>query len=160
MQATEQSPTLFTVNSLSHTVSLSWADPGPKLMTVTVANSTGSATDVHAIHLASPLSSLLISGPSSGDTNTPYTFTASAGPLTAIQPITYRWQANGKPALIRSGGLTDSASYAWTTPGTQLIIATAFNGSGAVTDTFLFTTNAPPTDSNANSVYLPLVVKP
>jgi hypothetical protein len=89
-----------------------------------------------------------------------YPFSVTVSPITTTQPLTYSWRASDHGPIIRTGGLTDTASYTWTTPGAQLITVTAFNNAGAVTDTFLFTTNVSPTNFNERSLYLPFILKP
>lgn len=99
-------------------------------------------------------------GPATGVVQVEYPFSVTVSPITTTQPLTYSWRASDHGPIIRTGGLTDTASYIWTTPGAQLITVTAFNNAGAVTDTFLFTTNVSPTNFNERSLYLPFILKP
>ena len=91
-----------------------------------------------------PLTDATISGPTAGTVNTAYTFTATVSPLTATQPITYVWQATGQSPMAHTGGLSDTVTYNWNTPGTKIIIVMAQNGGGAVSDNHVIAINIPP----------------
>jgi len=81
-----------------------------------------------------PIGSLNISGDASGNIDTPYTFTATAGPADATQPITYTWQADGQSSVTHTGGdLDDSVSFSWSTGGTKQITVTAQNAANSRT---------------------------
>ena len=82
---------------------------------------------------------VVVSGPTSGTFNLPYTFTAAASPASATLPITYTWQATGQPPVTHTDGLSDTVSFTWSTTGTQAITVTANNSGGAVTGTHLIT---------------------
>lgn len=91
-----------------------------------------------------PLSEITVTGPTTSTLSVTNTFTASVGPLTATQPIAYTWQARGQAQMIHSGGLSDSASFRWDTPGVQTITVMAHNGGSIVTATHTITTFTPP----------------
>ncbi|MCL4297918.1 MAG: DUF11 domain-containing protein [Anaerolineae bacterium] len=80
-------------------------------------------------------SSVTISGPTTGGLNTVYTFTATTSPATATLPLTYHWQASGQSPVTHTGGLSDTASFAWNVTGPQVITVTATNGGGTAMDT-------------------------
>jgi hypothetical protein len=94
------------------------------------------------------LSSVSISGPTVGFTNTTHTFTAAHTPFNASPPINYTW--SGAPT---SGQGTSSASYVWPTTGSKTITVTAENCGGVRRDTHTITITA------AQRVYLPLVLR-
>ena len=73
-----------------------------------------------------PLTGVTISGPTSGELSTEYTFTASPQPATASTPA-YTWSTDG---LVRGQG-TESATYAWNTEGAKSVTVQASNCSGA-----------------------------
>jgi parallel beta-helix repeat protein len=131
-QATRQSSVTYT-NGLSNTVTFTWTTPGAQVITVTATNVEGTATDAHAITIGRPVpvERVAINGPTTGTAGTPYTFTASASPLTATRPITYVWQATGQSEVVHAGGLSDRATFTWTTAGTQVITVTASNAWGS-----------------------------
>ncbi len=89
------------------------------------------------------LSDITIAGPTLGNTQTPYTFTASIAPTTLPTPITYTWQAEGQSPIVHAGGITDTISYTWPTAGPKTITATAENFSSSVTTTHTITIVAP-----------------
>ena len=85
------------------------------------------------------LTSITIAGPTLGNTQIPYTFTASIAPTTLPTPITYTWQAEGQSPIVHTGGITDTISYTWPTAGLKVITATAENFSSIVTATHTIT---------------------
>ena len=87
--------------------------------------------------LATPLTSVSIGGPATGYLGASYTFTANASPLDATTPVEYVWEATGKANVTHSGGLQDSVSFSWDTPGLKTIKVTATNAAGSVEDTHL-----------------------
>jgi hypothetical protein len=87
-----------------------------------------------------------ITGPTTGRVDTAYTFiatvrpiTVTAHPITATLPITYVWQATEKSSVTHIGGLSDTITFTWPTPGIQTITVTATNAGGAVTGTHFIT---------------------
>jgi uncharacterized repeat protein (TIGR01451 family) len=82
-----------------------------------------------------PPGSVTLSGPTTGFTNTIYTFTATTSPITTTLPLTYFWQASGQAPLTHTGGLSNSTNFIWSIAGPQVITVTASNGGGSVMDT-------------------------
>jgi len=76
-----------------------------------------------------PLDDATITGPSSGYTDTLYTFGTVIMPPDATAPITYTWS----PEPV-SGQGTSSAGYRWAMPGTYTITLTAENCGGVAED--------------------------
>ena len=84
--------------------------------------------------------------PSGGAADVPHAFTATVGPITTTQPITYFWQATGQTPVTRTDqGLTDTLAFTWSAAaiGPQLITVTAENSAGSVSTTYA-TTIVPP----------------
>jgi hypothetical protein len=93
---------------------------------------------------AEPVSSISISGPSSGHHNTSYTFTAAVSPPNATLPITTTWAAAGQETITQTGGGITTHSLAWSTSGVKTITVTAQNSSsGPVTATHQITITSP-----------------
>ncbi len=132
---------------LSDTVTFAWDTPATRVITVTATNAGGAAVGTHVIVVsATPLTGVDISGPATGFFNTYYAFTAGAGPITATQPITYVWQTGGQPPVIRTGGLSNTVTFAWGITGTHTITVVAGNIAGAtVTATHTITVVQVPT---------------
>jgi TolB protein len=60
-------------------------------------------------------------------------------PADAQVPVSYSWQATGQAPQIRDGGLSDAASFTWTTAGRQTITVEATNQCGhVVSDTWTY----------------------
>jgi hypothetical protein len=105
-------------------------------------------------------SDVVISGPTTGITETTYIFTADVSPSTAAQPITYVWQASNQSQETHTGGgLSDTVDFTWNITGTQAITVTATNAYGTATDTHTITINDPSHGPGAFPVYLPIVIK-
>jgi hypothetical protein len=145
--------------SLSDTVTFNWGAPGSQTITVTVTNAIGTATNTYNVILSYALPTRVdIDGPTTGITQTNYTFTAAAHPITTTLPITYVWEATGQaPVTHTGGGLSDTVNFAWNVTGTQAITVTATNIAGAVTGTHAMTiTNA---SQGSGTIFLPIIIK-
>lgn len=120
-----------------------WDTIGTKTITVTATSASGTiVTDTHTIDIAEiePPTSVEIAGPSIGQVDTTYTFTATVVPVDVTLPITYTWLPDA------TSHMTHTADYAWGESGTKTITVTATNASGTiVTDTHIITIEAPMT---------------
>lgn len=88
---------------------------------------------------------VIINGPTTGSTNTSHTFTATVGPITATQPITYVWRATDLGTVTHAGeDLDDTAAFAWTMPGSKAITVTAANAASTVSGTHVITLTVDP----------------
>jgi hypothetical protein len=103
---------------------------------------------------------VLMSGPTTGLTNTLYTFTASAGPISTTLPLTFTWNATDQGTDVHTSlnTLTDTVTFSWATSGTKTINVNVSNAAGFATGTFLITINAP-TGPTPTDLYLPVVMK-
>jgi PKD repeat protein len=81
------------------------------------------------------VSDVAITGSTAGDVGVALSFTAAVSPISATLPISYAWQATDQPPVNHTGGLTDTATFAWDTPGDYELTITATNAYGSVTDT-------------------------
>jgi hypothetical protein len=144
-QATGQAPVAHPNSGLSDTVAFSWATPGPQVLTVTVANVAGMATHTHGLIISAPPTKITTSGPKTGVIGDDYTFAASVEPTTTTIPVTFTWRAAGQTPMIHlNSGLSDTATFSWTTPGPQILTVTVANAAGTVTHARLITISAPP----------------
>jgi len=114
-------------------VTYTWNTPGFKAVDVAAAYAGGMVTDTHTILIRTPVSPThaLISGPATGEVDTPYTFTATVTSTlgTAFIPLTYVWVAGGQagPITHTMCTITDTVTFTWTRPGTWAITVTAVN---------------------------------
>lgn len=113
-----------------------WATTGTYTVTAEAENCGGQVVGTHQITLAepeqqcpAPVYSVSIAGPTSGYTGTTYTFSATALPSDATEPLTYTWSP--EPA---SGQGTTTAAYTWDEIGTQEVSVDVTNCGGSVTD--------------------------
>jgi len=98
------------------------------------------------------ITDVILSGPTSGYTNTAYPFAANATPSGASTPITYTWT----PAPV-SGQNTASASYSWAITGTQTLTLTAENCGARVTKSHTLTIVV--RTISTQYVYLPIILR-
>ena len=92
-----------------------------------------------------------ISGPTTGLTQIPQTFTATVSPMSAVLPITYIWTVDGQPSVTHIRGITDTVTYTWNTSGGYSIRAFAQNAFGDTVgfySTFIAPQAVAPTDVN------------
>lgn len=135
------------VQHLSDTIDsieLSWDEVGSKAITVTASNPGGSVVATHIIDIESKVPLVTITGPMESKVGELNEFTATALPPDVVQPITYTWQASGQMPITNTTGLSDTVSYSWYSPGTQVITVTAENLEGSTTDTFSLPVRMPP----------------
>jgi hypothetical protein len=99
-----------------------------------------------------PLTSVTIDGPATGNVNGSYAYTAHISPTDATPPITYAWTPTPT-----SGQGTASAIYSWGTAGSKTIGVTAQNAGGSVTAnrTITISGSPPPPPPGSDHLYLP-----
>ncbi len=76
-----------------------------------------------------------ISGPTMGQVDVGYTFTATVSPVSTTLPLTYTWQATGQAEQIHTGrGLSDAAGFTWPAgeEGVKAVTVTVANATGTV----------------------------
>ncbi len=142
-EAAGQSPVTRT-GGLSDAISFAWPLSGTHIITVTASNRPGTASGTHVFRatvppVPAPPTSVVITAPVDGLVNVPHTFAATTAPITSATPITYVWSAAGQSPVTHIGGLSDTISFTWFVPGTQVVTVTASNGWGAATDTYIIT---------------------
>ena len=158
-QATGQKVLTQTNGGLSDTSTFTWTTTGTQVITVTALNRFSRVSGVHSITITngfSPLTSVIISGPQVGFSQSPYTFIATVSPATAIWPITYVWQATGQQDVVTTtNALSHTVTYAWNQTGAQTIMVTATNGGPSVADSHSISISMKP----IGPIYLPLVLR-
>jgi len=119
----------------------------------TSCESCGMAMPTRALPALSSLE-VTLTGPGIGQSDVPYTFTATVTPLTAMLPLTFTWEATGQETVIRTvSANTDTMSYTWPTTGTYSITVTVANPDGSAVARHKITINP------ENHVYLPLTLR-
>ncbi|MEM7133662.1 MAG: DUF6531 domain-containing protein [Chloroflexota bacterium] len=114
-------------------VEFMWTIAGTKAITVTAENGAGkSVAAVYAVQIIEPISpvSVTVKGPTSGEVDTPYTFTAIVGPLDITPPVTYTWQMTDKEPVEGTGSFAQTITHQWQTPGEKTIKVMVGNGRG------------------------------
>ncbi len=133
---------------------VTWGTPGTKVITVTAQNADGVYTDTHTIVISEepvgPEAHVMLTGPITGVTNTPYTFTATISPTTATKPITYTFERTDGTDPVSSGPVNansaDLPNVLWDTSGTKAITVTAQNADGTYTDTHTIVISTKPVE--------------
>ncbi len=140
-QATEQSVINHTLNGLNDAAIFTWSNSGSKDIIVTAQNNCSSVNDDRNIYIepAPPicdaLSSVGLSGPTSGAVGTSYTFNVAVSPATASLPLTYVWQASGQPPVTHTiNSYNDTATFVWAAAGTQNVVVTVNNACSSASD--------------------------
>lgn len=136
-QATDQTEVTQFNGTLTGIQSFNWSTRGKKTITVIASNNNGRVTSTHSITIREPIAPqvLTISGPTVGDTASDYVFTATVGPISTTQPLTYTWQATDQSEATQiNGTLTDTQSFNWNTPGEKTITVKVENQAGSVTE--------------------------
>jgi PKD repeat protein len=125
--------------SIQVTLDSTGMQPSMYLTIIQIASNDPTRPLVHVpvmmLVLPQALVEVTLTGTESGLAGQPYTFTAEVIPNVTTLPILYTWQASGQAPLIHNGGSSDTATFTWSTPGTQVITVTASNASGSVVDT-------------------------
>ncbi len=127
--------------------SYQWTDPGVYTVTIEAENCGGVVRATHFITISHPcphpLTGVGIDGPTTGFTDTAYTFSGVVTPADASEPITYTWA----PSPTVSGQGTPTATYEWADPGVYTLTLRADRspicGGGAVTATHTITISHP-----------------
>ncbi|RLC61373.1 MAG: hypothetical protein DRI48_10835, partial [Chloroflexi bacterium] len=140
-------------------VTYTWATSGTKTITLTAENCGGPVTATRVITVEAlppgcprPLTSVVITGPTTGVIETPYVFTATVAPLDATEPITYTWTPPPLPGSLLLSGQS-VATYTWSTVGDHTITVTAENCGGYGTDAHTIHI------SEQHRIYLPLILR-
>ncbi|MCX7683262.1 MAG: hypothetical protein N2508_15070 [Anaerolineae bacterium] len=90
-------------------------------------------SDTRRFDLWVAVTSVTISGPTSGSLRNSYTFIATVSPANATLPITYTWQATDQAGVTRvSSSTSDQVSFTWNTVGLKEVSVTARNAGGTV----------------------------
>lgn len=130
--------------------------PYDSSINVTVRNLLEPAADMHNIVINEAAGTeVILTGPESGMTNTPYTFTATISPTSASVPITYTFEASDGLGPT-SGTFTHTnpinwRNVSWSMPGAKTVTVTAQNAEGTYTDTHSI-------EIESGTVFLPLVL--
>jgi len=136
------------------TATYMWTVTGVHTASVIATNCGGSANADHPITLSAQgtctdaIASVTIGGPTTGDKDTDYVFTATVQPPNATPPINYAWSS----ANLVSGQGSANATYRWSKSGEYQIIVSAGNCGGAENDDHTI-------EIGIKYVYLPLVMR-
>jgi len=156
-EATGQTMVVHSGQGLTDTVAFTWSVTGTQTITVTAQNAWGQAVDTHWVTVTvppPPTLEVILSGPSTGAVDTAYTFLATVN-STLFLPLTYTWEASGQTPVVHPGqGLTDTVTFAWDTPGVQVITVTVANATTAAWDTHTLVLTL-----SDYFVYLPMVAR-
>ncbi len=114
-----------------------WHTTGPKVVTFTASNAAGTISATHALTI-SPSPIVTLTGPTTGEIDTTYTFSATVSPISVTTPINYSWYATDQPYTTNVGGLSDTITATWSTAGSKVIQNWVWNDVGWSQDAILF----------------------
>lgn len=100
--------------------------------------------DTSCGQLASTPSSVALEGPTAGETEASYTFTATISPNHTSTPITYTWDITDHDTITHTGGISDTVMLSWSSAGEKVVTVTAVNS-----------TNIPVSQSHTIHISLP-----
>lgn len=86
--------------------------------------------DTSCGQLASTPSSVALEGPTAGETEASYTFTATISPNHTSTPITYTWDISDHGTITHTGGISDTVTLTWGSAGEKMVMVTAVNSTG------------------------------
>jgi hypothetical protein len=138
-------------NGMTGTSSVySWPEPGFYTVVVTGSNCAGLSVVTASFEVevdCVELTGATVSGPEEVLLGETATYTVTLAPPEATGPIDILWS---------NGAISYTATYSWTTPGTQTVVVTATNcgGSAVVTGTIEVEVTQP-----LHRIYLPIVVR-
>jgi hypothetical protein len=116
----------------------------------------GTTSDFSRLYAAGvAVTGVTIDGPTTGEVDTAYTFTATIQPINATQPITYVWRATGQDPMTRTNGLSDTVGFVWEMSGPQAITVTAIN----IVDSVEGTYSVDVTGTGSFEIYLPIALR-
>ncbi|MCB8925703.1 MAG: hypothetical protein H6652_08770 [Ardenticatenaceae bacterium] len=111
--------------------------------------------DTSCGQLSAAPTAVSLTGPTTGETNTSYDFTADISPSFASTPITYTWEISGQTTITNTGGISNTVSLSWDSVGSKDVVVTAVNDTGfSVTQTHTIDITLP-----EQKIYLPVVLK-
>jgi hypothetical protein len=109
----------------------------PGLWNVVVTNpdaQSGTLPDGFTVYAKAP-AGVTIAGSETGLINIPYNFVATLSQATVVLPMTYRWEASGRPPVTHTAGLSDTVSFSWSTAGRKAVTVTVSNPAGSISAT-------------------------
>ena len=136
-EATDHERTIISQDALTHTQTFNWDTKGTKLITMTASNVVGSVVVTKSVEVERDIvepTYFYISGTSSGNTKTEYTYRAySVSPSNVELPLTYEWKQDGVVVATNVVEDTeDSITLSWDTPGEKTVEVTVRNLGGQV----------------------------
>lgn len=139
------------VGGSSDAKSYSWP-AGTHVVAVTAENKWGWFTQPVVVEIGDELTELALTGPGLGAVGVNQTFAATVLPASALSPITYTWSTPGQTPFVQVGDLTNSASFAWDSPGPKTVTVSAVDPFGA-------TANQSFTILVGNILYTPVMMR-
>lgn len=88
---------------------------------------------INALRATLATTRLSLSGPSVGEPNRAYTFSAAVTPFASTMPITYAWSAVGQTPVTYTQPLSNNVTFTWPNPGPKPITLTVTNQGGTFT---------------------------
>ncbi len=111
--------------------------------------------DTSCGQLAAAPTAVSLTGPTTGETNTSYNFTADVSPSFTTTPITYTWEISNQETITSTGGISNTVSLIWESTGSKTVTVTAVNSTGlSVSQSHVIDISIP-----KQRLYLPILMK-
>ncbi len=111
--------------------------------------------DTSCGQLAAAPTAVSLTGPTTGETNTSYNFTADVSPSFTTTPITYTWEISNQETITSTGGISNTVSLIWESTGSKTVTVTAVNSTGlSVSQSHVIDISIP-----EQLLYLPILMK-
>ena len=103
--------------------------------------------------------SVAITGPTEGEPETSYSFTATVNPGTTTTPVAYTWEITDHDTTTSTGGISNTVMLDWSSEGSKTVTVTAVNSSGlSVSQSHIINVALPDDPASDKLLYLPVVV--
>ena len=103
-------------------ITVNWGTPGVKKVALSV---TGGGESASATRSALVFD-VAVNGPAAGEPDHAYAFDAALMPNSTGFPVSYTWEATDLSPISHPGqGVTDAATFSWTTPGPKTVTVKA-----------------------------------
>lgn len=139
-EVTDYDGTITQFDKQSNTQTFTWSTEGTKTIKVTAKNDAGQTTATKTFPVNHPPEgpeNVTINGPTTGKTNTPYTFIALVENTEATLPLDYEWAAADDACTTPLThedipSYTDNQTCSWSTPGEKTVSVKVWNDYGEV----------------------------
>ncbi len=111
--------------------------------------------DASCGQLSAAPTAVSLTGPTTGETNTSYNFTADVSPSFTTTPITYTWKISDQETITNTDGISNTVTLEWSSTGSKTVTVTAVNSTGLSASQ----SHVIDIDTPKQLLYLPILIK-